>query len=156
MTTCSHVHASSPTAQAIATALSVAEAKCIAQGERWTPPRRRTYELLLQAGAPVKAYDLLSDYAAEGEPPAKPPTIYRALDFLLAHDLVHRIESLNAFLACTADGAHFAEFLICDCCGGVEELALGIGGPAAAAASHRGFTAVRTVLEVHGICAACA
>jgi Fur family transcriptional regulator, zinc uptake regulator len=60
MTSCSHLHASSPAAHAITAALSAAEAKCIAQGERWTPPRRRTYELLLQAGAPVKAYDLLS------------------------------------------------------------------------------------------------
>lgn len=156
MTSCSHVDASSPPAQAVATALSAAEAKCIAQGERWTPSRRRTYELLLEAGTPVKAYDLLSGYAADGEPAAKPPTIYRALDFLLAQGLVHRIESLNAFVACTAEGAHSAEFLICDCCGRVEELALGISGSAAAAASQRGFTATRTILEVHGACAACA
>jgi Fur family transcriptional regulator, zinc uptake regulator len=155
MTTCSHVHNSSPPAQAVSTALSAAEAKCIAQGERWTPSRRRTYELLLEAGTPVKAYDLLSSYAPEGEPAAKPPTIYRALDFLLAHGLVHRIESLNAFVACTADGAHSAEFLICDCCGRVEELGLGVDRAAVVAAADRGFRPTRVVLEVHGLCADC-
>lgn len=155
MTNCSHVHASAPPVQVIAEALSAAEAKCVGKGERWTPSRRRTYELLLEAGTPVKAYDLLSGYAAEGEPPAKPPTIYRALDFLLAHGLIHRIESLNAFLACTADGAHSAEFLICDCCGRVEELGLGVDRAALSAAADRGFRPARVVLEVHGLCTAC-
>lgn len=155
MTACSHVPAPTPPAAAIATALSAAEAKCIAQGERWTASRRRTYELLLEAGAPVKAYDLLSGYAVEGAPAAKPPTIYRALDFLLTHGLVHRIESLNAFVACTADGAHSAEFLICDCCGRVEELGLGVDRAAVVAAADRGFQPTRVVLEVHGLCADC-
>ena len=103
----------------------------------------------------MKAYDLLSGYAAQGEPIAKPPTIYRALDFLLAHGLVHRIETLNAFVACTNDGAHSAEFLICDCCGRVEELGLGVDQAAAAAAAGRGFRPTRVVLEVHGLCADC-
>lgn len=49
-----------------------------AAGQRWTPSRRRTYELLLRAGAPVKAYDLISSYAVAGEAVAKPPTVYRA------------------------------------------------------------------------------
>lgn len=79
-------------------------------------PRRRTYELLLEAGCPVKAYDLISTYAQAGERLAKPPTIYRALDFLLAQGLVHRLESLNAFLACPLEDARHA--------GGVPHLRL--------------------------------
>lgn len=155
MTVCSHRQPSNPPAHTIAVALSAAESRCISEGERWTRPRRRTYELLVRSGAPVKAYDLLSSYAAEGEPPAKPPTIYRDLDFLLTHGLVHRIESLNAFVACTAEGAHSAEFLICDCCGRVEELGLGVEKAALAAAADRGFRPARVVLEVHGLCVAC-
>lgn len=66
----------------------MAEAICQRRGEQWTAPRRRTYELLLKAGGPVKAYDLISTFAQAGESLAKPPTIYRALDFLLAQGLV--------------------------------------------------------------------
>ncbi len=85
--------------------------------QRLTAPRRRVLELLLQAGQPVKAYDLIASFAVEG-PPAKPPTVYRALDFLEKQGFAHRIESLNSYVACRkeADG-HAAAFLICDCCG---------------------------------------
>jgi Fur family zinc uptake transcriptional regulator len=156
MSTCAHSHASTPNRTDVAAALEAAEQHCAAAGERWSPSRRRTYELLLRAGSPVKAYDLISSYAVEGEPVAKPPTVYRALDFLTEHGLVHRIESLNAFLACGADHhGHATEFLICDCCGRVEELDVGVDQAAFSAASARGFTPSRVVLEVHGACADC-
>lgn len=112
--------------------------------------------MLLQAGSPVKAYDLISSYAHDREPVAKPPTIYRALEFLTAQGLVHRIESLNAFLACGSDPhGRSTEFLICDCCGRVEELGVGMDEAAFPAASARGFTPSRMVLEVHGACVDC-
>lgn len=121
-----------------------------------TPSRGRTYELLLEAAAPVKAYDLIASYAGKNAPVAKPPTIYRALEFLTEQALVHRIESLNAFLACHADhSGHAAEFLICDCCGRVEELNLATEALASKAAAALGFRADRIVLEVHGACANC-
>ena len=106
----------------LATALGQAEARCAQTQERLTTPRRRVLELLLQAGQPVKAYDLISTYAVDG-PPAKPPTVYRALDFLEKQGFAHRIESLNAYVACRkeADG-HAAAFLICDCCGVTREI----------------------------------
>ncbi|MBA4793444.1 MAG: transcriptional repressor [Phenylobacterium sp.] len=153
---CSHFHGTRSTLKAVAAALAEAEQVCLAAGDRWTASRRRTYELLVQAGGPVKAYDLISAYATEGEPVAKPPTVYRALEFLTGKGLVHRIESLNAFLACDAqhDGAA-AEFLICDCCGRVEELDVGMQDLAAAAVNARGFRPTRIVLEVHGTCAGC-
>jgi Fur family zinc uptake transcriptional regulator len=137
-------------------ALVAAEQRCTDAGERWTLSRHRIYQLLLEAGAPLKAYDLLAAYAVEGAPIAKPPTVYRALEFLTAHGLVHRIESLNAFLACRADHqGHVAEFLICDCCGRVEELHAEIDHAATEAAAARGFRPSRVVLEVHGACAEC-
>ena len=154
--TCAHFHASDPAQGDLAAALGAAEQQCAAAGERWTPSRCRTYELLLRAGSPVKAYDLISSYAVEGEPVAKPPTVYRALEFLTEQGLVHRIESLNAFLACRSDHhGHATEFLICDCCGRVDELDLGVDQAAFSAASARGFTPSRVVLEVHGVCADC-
>jgi DNA-binding PadR family transcriptional regulator len=55
--------------------------RCEAAGQRLTPPRRRVLEMLLKAGQPVKAYDLIAAFG-DGGPPAKPPTVYRALDFL--------------------------------------------------------------------------
>ena len=84
-------------------------------------------------------------------------TIYRALDFLLAHGLVHKIESRNAFVACagTHDGEPTA-FLICEGCGAVAELVAGEAVAAlAAAAAGQGFAALRTVIEVSGRCRAC-
>jgi Fur family zinc uptake transcriptional regulator len=156
MTACAHVHTAAADPTEVQAALRSAEQLCAEAGERWTPSRRRTYELLVEAGAPVKAYDLIASYAAKDEPVAKPATVYRALDFLTAHGLVHRIESLNAFLACRSDHAgHAATFLICDCCGRVEELRLGLHQPAAEAAEARGFKVGRAVLEVHGACARC-
>lgn len=138
-------------------ALAAAEARCATAGERLTPPRRRVLELLLKAGQPAKAYDLIAAYGASGQA-AKPPTVYRALEFLDGHGLVHRIDSLKAYVACVAHHhAAAAAFFVCDRCGRAEETEL----PEAeerlrAAAERRGF-AVRTVTqEVHGVCGACA
>lgn len=156
MSTCSHTHTPTAELRPLLGCLKAAEALCHRRGERWTPSRHRTYELLLRAGRPVKAYDLVSAYAQVGERLAKPPTVYRALDFLLTAGLVHRIESLNAFLACRAESQnHSAGFLICDCCGRVEELDLTAERAAIDAAQAHDFTIARIVLEAHGACAAC-
>lgn len=130
----------------------------MADGERMTPPRRRVLELLLEAGEPVKAYDLIARYGLDGQA-AKPPTVYRALEFLERKGVVHRISSISAYVACTAnvdDGAHAAAFLICDCCGSTAEVAiptsaLGIS----TAAKTAGYEIERTTIEGHGKCASC-
>jgi len=157
MAHCDHVHAHPPSGEDVTASLASAARRFAETGESWTAPRQRTYELLLKAGRPIKAYDLIAAYSGAGRPPPKPPTVYRALDFLMGQGLAHRIESLNAFLACHADhhGAA-AEFLICDCCVRVEELDLAIGDAAIDAARSRGFLPGRIVLEVHGACADCA
>lgn len=149
---CTHDHAH-PDVD-VGTALAEAEARCAAQGHRWTEPRRRVLELLVEAAEPVKAYDLMAAYGAEG---AKPATVYRALEFLEKVGLVHRIVSLSAFQACVGhDGAHRAAFLICDCCGSAEEFEAAAGDQVAAAARTRGFGVDRVLVEVHGRCRACA
>lgn len=135
-------------------ALQDAEARCEAAGERFTAPRRRVLEQLLSAGGPVKAYDLIASYAVDGSP-VGPPTVYRALEFLEARGLVHRLESLNAFVACRhGPDRHGAAFLICDCCGAAQEIdppAQQLGQLGAA----QGFQVAAVTLEAHGLCANC-
>jgi Fur family transcriptional regulator, zinc uptake regulator len=134
-------------------ALAEAEQHCRERGERWTVSRARVLELLLNAGAPVKAYDLM---AAFGGAPAKPPTIYRALEFLESVGLVHRIAGINAFIACDGHGAvHTAAFLICDCCGSAEEFDPETG-PVTAVADAHNFVVRGINLEVRGRCQWCA
>src|SRR6478609_473985 len=105
---------------ALRRALGHAETRCMRTQERLTQPRRRVLELLLGADAPLKAYDLIAAFGDKGEP-AKPPTVYRALEFLERMGFAHRIESLNAYVPCRIAGMHVAAFLICDCCGEAAE-----------------------------------
>src|SRR5258705_11909391 len=94
-------------------ALGQAETRCMNTQERLTAPRKRVLELLLEANAPLKAYDLIAAFGENGEP-AKPPTVYRALEFLERLGFAHRIESLNPYVPCRLAGAGLkAGFLIC-------------------------------------------
>ena len=152
-TVCAHSPVRTLEAQSVSRALAKAEQDCKGRGERWTPARRRVLELLLSAGGPMKAYDLMASFDETGAP-AKPPTVYRALEFLEQQHLAHRIAGINAFIACEAgQDVHTAAFLICDCCGEVEEVA----EPATEAltAIHGdGDFQIRT-LEAHGRCQHC-
>ncbi len=140
---------------AVRAALAVAEADCLADGERMTAPRRRVLELLLTAGEPVKAYDLIAAYGRDGEA-AKPPTVYRALEFLERRGLAHRIASLSAYVACShGDAGHAAAFLICDCCGATAEIGVGAGAQISDSAADLGFAIQRATVEAHGLCARC-
>jgi len=137
-------------------ALAAAELSCQAQGARLTPIRRRVLELVWASHQPVGAYGLLDRLSAEGIK-AVPPTVYRALDFLLEQGLVHRLERLNAFVGCShSHGPHAAQFLICTGCGRVAELAdLAIGSALLNSAHTRGFTVSRQTVEVEGLCPDC-
>ena len=151
---CGHEHNHGRSSIAVGAAMRQAEARVALAGGKWTEPRRRVYELLLEAGTPVKAYDLMEAYSDDRA--AKPPTVYRALDFLETAGLVHRIASLNAFVACQADDpTHAAAFLICDCCGSAQEFDPGEVRAATAAARAEGFAPRAIGLEVRGTCRAC-
>lgn len=140
----------------VAGALANAARICAERGARLTPLRRRVLELIWDSHAPVGAYDLLKRLAAAAGPTA-PPTVYRALDFLLAHGLVHRIESLNAYVGCVhPDGGHGGQFLICAACGAAAE----VHDPRVDAAIVRraeelGFAVHRRTIEVEGLCGPC-
>ena len=121
-----------------------------------TAARTRVLELLLSAGEPVKAYDLIARFGTDGVP-AKPPTVYRSLEFLERQGLVHRIASISAYVACTSGtDAHAAAFLICDCCGATQEVSATLAEGLNAAADVAGYVIERTTIEAHGRCSACA
>jgi len=153
---CDHDHAPGGlTAVEIGRALDLAERRCVAGGERMTAPRRRVLELLLDAGEPVKAYDLIARFGTDGTA-AKPPTVYRALEFLEKQGMAHRIASISAYVACSmGDRAHAAAFLICDCCGATEEITPPEGEALQQAARASGYLLERTTIEGHGRCPAC-
>lgn len=140
-----------------AEAMRAAEAACIEAGESFTPLRRRVLELLMAHVGPAKAYDLLDQLKVEHEG-AKPPTIYRALEFLVRLGFAHRIESLNAFIACDLGACDRSTvFLICDQCGAAVEVDAGHAlVDLREAANRAGFALKRTVIEASGRCEKCA
>jgi Fe2+/Zn2+ uptake regulation proteins len=139
----------------VARSVAAIEARLKDQGQQLTRPRRRVLELLLAAAEPLKAYDLIARFGLDGTP-AKPPTVYRSLDFLERQGLVHRIASISAYVACVGhEGGHSAAFLICDCCGATEEVAEVVSEALSQAAARAGYSVSRTTLETHGLCPAC-
>src|SRR5258707_13480562 len=103
-------------------AMAIAEAQCLEQGRRLTPIRRHVLGVVLGSTKPLGAYEIMERLAPQGPRPA-PITVYRALEFLRANSLVHRIESRNAFIACVHNhaAADPVVFLICERCGSVGE-----------------------------------
>jgi Fur family zinc uptake transcriptional regulator len=133
-----------------------AKSYCEVKGARLTPLRERVYEILLNQESAIGAYDLL-DELRKTEDNAKPPTVYRALDFFLDLGLVHKVESTNAFMACHHFGcSHPVQFLICDTCGDVQEIqSAGVKETLEAQAEQNDFMIVRQTIEAHGVCQKC-
>jgi Fur family zinc uptake transcriptional regulator len=134
-------------------ALAVADAACAARKVQMTPVRRRVLEILLESHAAMGAYDVLARLDSEGLG-SKPPVAYRALTFLVDQGFVHRIERLNAFIACAHPGAeHDPAFMICRACGKVAEAHADTA--MTQAASQSGFQIEQTVIEAEGLCPTC-
>ena len=140
-----------------AAAREAAERLTQARGLRLTATRARVLEIVAESHRPIGAYDILQRLSEE-RGRAAPPTVYRALAFLVDHGLAHRIDSLNAFVACfDPERNHDAGFLICDSCKSVEEIAEpSLGEAVRRSVGARGFQPRRTVMEISGTCAACA
>jgi len=147
--------------------LDRAAAVCARRGAQLTELRRQVLRLVLGAGQPLGAYALL-DRLKASRAGAAPPTVYRALDFLVEQGLIHKVERLGAFIGCVDALDHPADcdcgeahdhphqFLICSRCGATAEIsdpavAVALGRAAAAA----GFALARATVEVEGICARC-
>ena len=137
--------------------IAIVERACKAKGLRLTEIRKRVLQLVAAEDKPVKAYDLLSQLGDERGRSTAPPTVYRALEFLLEHGFVHKIESLNAFVSCPhPQQPHRTQFLICDAC----QLTVELDDPVLdrqlqEQARKQGFQADRQLVEVHGLCAQC-
>jgi Fur family zinc uptake transcriptional regulator len=136
--------------------LARAQRICAVRGARLTPMRRRIFELILAADQPIGAYALLA-LLQSGRGKLGPPTVYRALDFLLLHKLVHKIESVSAFVACDdVEHPHESQFMICDDCGATEEIQdAAIVQSLRRLGEDRGFSVARQVIEARGLCPAC-
>ncbi len=130
---------------------------CAARGVRLTPQRRTVFQLICASQKASSAYELLEQLKAS-EPQAKPPTVYRALDFLLEQGFIHRVESTNSFIQCCSCNAHkhYSHLLICDKCSNVIELQDdNLVTLLARNAEKRGFEITNHVIESHGICQSC-
>ncbi len=148
----SHNHAA-----CVADALAEAENRCASEGLRFTPVRRKVLEILVQEHRALGAYAILDRLREDGFG-SQPPVAYRALEFLVAHGFAHKIERLNAFIACAHPAeAHAPAFMICRICDTVAEA---LSGPARGAlgeaARITGFRIERTVVEAEGVCPDCA
>ncbi len=136
--------------------ISKAKTYCETRGARFTHLRETVFTLLLKHEGAVGAYELL-DELRQTEESAKPATVYRALDFLLEHGLVHKLESDNSFVACHHfDCNHPVQFLICEECGSVQEIqSSGLKKSLEEQANNLGFTVHKQTIEAHGVCGNC-
>lgn len=142
----------------VSEALAAADLHCKKRGASLTVIRRTVLELLYRSPAGMKAYDLL-DQVKEFKAGATPPTVYRALDFLMEHGLVHKISKANVFRACSLGchaHAHPGLFLVCPKCNGVEELDDDSATRSLLKTlSSRGYTIASEEIEVSAVCPAC-
>ncbi|PXW17501.1 Fur family transcriptional regulator [Paraburkholderia caballeronis] len=150
-----HEHGHAPAAS-IEAALSMADAYCRERGEKLTPIRRKVLELLLTSGRATKAYSLL-DEMRQIHPGSAPPTVYRALDFLLSAGLIHRIESINAFAVChDLTQCQHGILVVCQQCGNVTELhEPKLRQALVAQIEAAGYRLSGDGIELKGLCAQC-
>jgi len=136
--------------------MNEARAFCLGEGLRLTPVRERVLEILLESHKALGAYDILDRLKADGLG-GQPPVVYRALEFLVEHGFVHKLERLNAFTACNhPDLGHQPMFLICRDCKQVAETPLGrLGRHIDQGAAAMGFEVQSHVVEVMGRCPTC-
>jgi len=137
-------------------ALERARRVCEENQVRLTPIREKVLRLVWQSHNPLGAYDILPMLSKDGKV-AAPPTVYRALDFLVAQGLVHRIASKNAFVGCSlASTQHISQFLLCRKCGvAIEIEAPAITEAIAHNADQYGFQIDNETIEISGLCQCC-
>ena len=137
-------------------ALKKAEIICNKKGVKLTKLRQKVLTLILKNHGYVKAYDLLNDLK-KNDASAKPPTVYRSLDFLMEHGFIHKIQSLNAFVGCSHPEEHEdCYFLICKECKNIEECCSNTVKKVLTSTSGKNnFSPNQVTLEITGICQDC-
>jgi len=141
----------------IADGVAAAAQSCAARNLQLTKVRQRVLEILLSDHKAMGAYEILDVLRAEGLG-SQPPVAYRALEFLTKHGFAHRIERLNAFIACShLNDPHAPIFLICRSCNRVVEAESDPAkGEIGRAAQKSGLVIERAVREAEGLCPGCA
>ena len=131
-------------------------AYCAERGIRFTDPRRHVLSIIAAAEKPIGAYDVLDALGQVIDNP-KPPTAYRAIEFLVEHGFIHRIESLNAYIICHSDHKHQgSQFMVCNDCGKVIEAHLcHLPDSLAKRVEKEGFHLAHWNIELHGSCVDC-
>ena len=137
-------------------AIKIAEDHCIKHKLKFTPIRRKVLEILLEEHRAIGAYAILEKLRLDGFS-SQPPVAYRALDFLVEHGFAHKIERLNAFVACSHPGAtHTPAFMICRQCDAVAETeSEASDSELSKIAKSSGFKIEQTVIEAEGVCHIC-
>lgn len=136
--------------------LNALDTFCAAEGARLTDARRHVASIISSSDKPIGAYEILDQLGAYLDKP-KPPTVYRAIEFLIENNFIHRIESLNAYIACSTDHRHAgSQFLICNKCSKVIESHLcSLPESLKSVVNDANFTAQSWNVEIHGLCADC-
>lgn len=143
--------------KAVQASLRLAAQRCIARGGRLTPQRAEVLALLLERRHATSAYDLLDALSNRLKRRVSPPTIYRALEFLVHIGLVAKVESQNAFVACRhIEHPHDHLLLLCRACNQAREIhEPAIEKALGDAARRTGFVAENRVIEIQGLCQSC-
>ena len=130
---------------------------CEEQSLRASKPREEVLRIIASADKPMTAYEILDELGKVIKSP-KPPTVYRALESLSQHGFIHRIESLNSYIACDENHRHEgSQFMICDSCGHVDEIHLcSIPESLQKQAASKNFKTAYWNVELHGKCKTCA
>jgi Fur family zinc uptake transcriptional regulator len=133
------------------------ESACTRQGLHLTPLRRRVLTIFAESSGPLGAYAIINQLSRLERRPIAPPTVYRTLEFFLAHGFVYRIESRNAYAPCEHLGhAHHGALLLCEKCGRSDEIEdLGLDHLLQEAAVRAGFAPYRQMVELVGLCRDC-
>ncbi len=145
----------------IKSVIDKASATCQQSGSRLTPKRQQILSELLRAKKPVSAYNLADMYKERFGESMPPMSVYRILDFLVQEGLAHKLSSTNQYLACshiTCDHDHeVPQFLICDSCNSVSEIAIrkNIIKALEDSVDDAGFLLASPQLELHGQCKKC-
>ena len=136
-------------------AIKQIENYCIEKNLQFTPLRRKVFEILLRDHKPLGAYEVLEALGKEGFS-SSPPIAYRVLDFLMEHGFVHKIQGLNAFIACShPNHYHSPAFVICRKCEKVAEIDGKKSGVSFATANIEDFEVEKTSVEMTGVCITC-
>ena len=137
-------------------ALIEAKIICDQRGVNLTKLRETVLKLIWKNHSYVKAYDLL-DELRKIDHSAKPPTVYRSLDFLMQNGFIHKIQSLNAFVGCSHLSEHNeCYFLICKECQSIEEChSKNISEFVQTTSNTNNFSANQVTFEISGICQEC-